>query len=199
MRASWEWEWKWPPAPLSYRAVLHIAARQMETMSVEAIHTFCQRGRKETIYIIFTRMIWKTFSQKLEGPSKPCFQTLVFFTVKDILQFPDSSILSWLFPHEIFSVVAWLWGESQNRCAFEINLFCFVALEDTVVAYYLATVKNIDMGKSSSPSHSQCRLAFCSAFPSALSSLFLNGLSDENFCRGEFTGRPLSSNTAFDR
>lgn len=132
--------------------ILHIAARQMETMSLEAIHTFCQTRGKETTYIIFTSRIWKMLSHKLEGPSKPYFQTLVFLTVKDILQFTNSNILSWSFPYKIFSVIARLWWKSQGRCASEINLFCSVALEHTVVTYYLATVKNIDMGKSSSPS-----------------------------------------------
>lgn len=78
----------------------------METMSLEAIHTFCHRREKETIYIIFTRMIWKMLSHKLEGPSEPYFQTVVFLTVKDLLQFTNSNILSCSFPDDIFSVVA---------------------------------------------------------------------------------------------
>lgn len=64
-----------------------MAARLMETMSLEAIHTFCERGVKEKVYIIFTRMICKVLSHELECPSKTYFQTLMLLTVKDILKF----------------------------------------------------------------------------------------------------------------
>jgi len=42
-------------------------------------------------------MIWKAFSHKLEGPSEPYFRTLVYLTVKNILQFTNTNILSWSF------------------------------------------------------------------------------------------------------
>lgn len=73
-----------------------MAARLMETMSLEAIHTFCQRVGKEKVSIIFTKMICKVLSHELEWSSEPYFQTLMLLTVKDILKFnsKNSNILT---------------------------------------------------------------------------------------------------------
>lgn len=85
-----------------------MTARLMETMSLEAIHTFCQRGGEEKVYIIFTRMICKVLSHELEGSSEPYFQTVMLLTVKYILKFnsKNSNIVTQSFTAEIFTAVA---------------------------------------------------------------------------------------------
>lgn len=78
-------------------------------------------------------MICKVLSHELEGSLEPYFQTVMLLTVKYILKFnsKNSNIVTQSFTAEIFTAVAWMWRKSQGRYAFEINLFEFVALEDT--------------------------------------------------------------------
>lgn len=96
-------------------------------------HLSSERGEKRTSTLFSQGWSEKCFPMSWKDPQSLTLKhsCCLLWSISWNSTAKNRVILTQSFMAEIFTVVAWLWWKPQDRCAFEINLFCFVALEDT--------------------------------------------------------------------